>query len=87
MFGLGPGELLGNLLHIPGQLRLLAAHKVGQVLLLLLDVLGHRLHNRRAHIQIQIRAGTVPKKAHALWEKCSASPAHSMAMVPGQSWL
>ena len=57
MFGLGPGELLGNLLHIPGQLRLLAAHKVGQVLLLLLDVLGHRLHNRRAYSQIDTGTG------------------------------
>ena len=66
MFSLGPGELLGNFLHIPGQLRLLAAHEVVQVLLLLLDVLGHRLHNRRAQIQIQIRAGTGAIEARAL---------------------
>ena len=40
-----------------------AAHEVGQVLLLLLDVLGHRLHNRRAfRSRYRSRQAHVPKK-------------------------
>ena len=52
MLSVTPRELLGNELHKPGELRLLAPNEMVQELLLRQDILRNLLHNTPADAEI-----------------------------------
>ena len=71
MLGVTPRELLCNELHIPGELRLLAANELVQELLLRQHVLHHLLHMSRHHsaclTQETGRMGSETQACHILF--------------------